>query len=66
MWVRQDVADGMPKPWRAAERLNLTTRQVRRQSKHGLTLTQEIVRCKSREIRHDVSKRTRRPCHEDE
>ena len=31
-----------------------------------VTLTQEIVRFKSREIRHDVSKRTRRPCHEDE
>lgn len=31
-----------------------------------VALTQEIVRCKSREIRHDVSKRTRRPCHEDE
>ncbi|MGF6935437.1 hypothetical protein OKW41_004599 [Paraburkholderia sp. UCT70] len=28
--VIQDVADGKLKPWRAAERLRLTTRQVRR------------------------------------
>ncbi len=28
--VIQDVADGRLKPWRAAERLELTTRQVRR------------------------------------
>lgn len=28
--VIQDVADGKLKPWRAAERLELTTRQVRR------------------------------------
>ena len=28
--VIQDVADGMLKPWRAAERLGLTTRQIRR------------------------------------
>ncbi len=28
--VIQDVADGRLKPWRAAERLRLTTRQVRR------------------------------------
>ena len=28
--VIQGVADGMLKPWRAAERLGLTTRQVRR------------------------------------
>ncbi|WP_175762345.1 hypothetical protein [Burkholderia anthina] len=27
--VIQDVADGKLKPWRAAERLELTTRQVR-------------------------------------
>ncbi|VWC91831.1 hypothetical protein BLA50215_01963 [Burkholderia lata] len=29
------------------------------------TLTQETVRTRSTEIRHDVSDRTRRPCHED-
>ncbi|MBT2792557.1 hypothetical protein J7I88_17805 [Paraburkholderia strydomiana] len=28
--VIQDVADGKLKPWRAAERLGLTTRQIRR------------------------------------
>ncbi|KVS41883.1 hypothetical protein WK43_15910 [Burkholderia ubonensis] len=28
--VIQDVADGKLKPWRAAERLELTTRQIRR------------------------------------
>ena len=28
--VIQDVADGKLKPWRAAERLRLTTRQIRR------------------------------------
>jgi hypothetical protein len=28
--VIQDVADGELKPWRAAERLGLTTRQIRR------------------------------------
>lgn len=28
--VIQDVADGRLKPWRAAERLRLTTRQIRR------------------------------------
>ncbi|WP_240975562.1 helix-turn-helix domain-containing protein [Paraburkholderia aromaticivorans] len=28
--VIQDVAEGKLKPWRAAERLRLTTRQVRR------------------------------------
>lgn len=28
--VIQDVADGKLKPWRAAERLALTTRQIRR------------------------------------
>ncbi len=28
--VIQDVADGKLKPWRAAERLELTTRQTRR------------------------------------
>ena len=28
--VIQDVADGKLKPWRAAERLELTTRRVRR------------------------------------
>ncbi len=28
--VIQSVADGLLKPWRAAQRLNVTTRQVRR------------------------------------
>ena len=28
--VIQDVADGRLRPWRAAERLGLTTRQIRR------------------------------------
>jgi hypothetical protein len=28
--VIQDVADGVLRPWRAAERLGLTTRQIRR------------------------------------
>jgi hypothetical protein len=28
--VIQDVADGRLKPWRAAERLELTTRQIRK------------------------------------
>ncbi|VWC16691.1 integrase [Burkholderia arboris] len=33
--VIQDVADGKLKPWRAAERLELTTRQIRRLLEHG-------------------------------
>ena len=31
--VIQDVADGKLKPWRAAERLELTTRQFRRRDR---------------------------------
>ncbi|MCA8285074.1 hypothetical protein LGN21_36375 [Burkholderia cepacia] len=33
--VIQDVADGKLKPWRAAERLELTTRRVARLREHG-------------------------------
>lgn len=42
--VIQDVADGKLKPWRAAERLELTTRQFRRLvarlREHGLVDTE--------------------------
>ncbi|KDB07399.1 integrase, catalytic region [Burkholderia sp. lig30] len=35
--VIQDVADGRLKPWRAAERLGLPIRPIRRHVEHGIS-----------------------------